>query len=213
MILAIDTGNTNIVFGCIDRGTIVLKGCISTDRDKTDMEYAVMFKNILDIHGIKKETLDGAIMSSVVPPLNSVLSKAVEMVTGHRPIMVNVHSNTGLKINMDDETKIGHDLLVDSVAALSMFQPPILIFDMGTATTISVIDGDGAYSGSVIIPGVKIAQEALTARTSQLPAVAFEAPNTMLGKNTIDAMQIGLIHGTAAMMDGMIERQIGRAHV
>lgn len=206
MILAIDAGNTNIVFGCIENGNILFKSRISTDRNKTETEYAVVFKNIIEIHDIDVKCIDGVILSSVVPPLNGVLSQAMEMITEHTPIIVNVKQNTGLRINMDNEKQLGNDLIVDAVAALDRFEPPILIIDMGTATTISIIDKDGVYSGTVIIPGMQVSQDALSARTSQLPSIGFEAPPNIIGKNTIDCMKSGLIYGTASMIDGMIER-------
>lgn len=206
MILALDVGNTNIVIGCIDKDNIYFEGRVATDLNKTEMEYAVMFKNILDIYDVDQSRLEGAVMSSVVPPLDSALSRAVHAVTGFVPIEVNVHKNTGLKIEVDNADEIGNDLIVSTVAAMAEFKPPMIIIDMGTATTFWVVSGNGVPQGGAILPGVKISQEALTGRTSKLPSISFSGKTNVIGKNTVDCMKSGMIYGTAAMVDGMIER-------
>lgn len=206
MILALDVGNTNIVLGCIDENNIYFEGRVATDLNKTEMEYAVMFKNILDIYDVDQNLLEGAIISSVVPPLDSSLSRAVHAVTGFVPIEVNIHKNTGLKIDVDNADEIGNDLIVATVAAMAEFEPPIIIIDMGTATTFWVIDKEGVPCGGAFMPGVKISQEALTGRTSQLPSISLTGNTSVIGRNTVDCMKSGMIYGTAAMIDGMIER-------
>lgn len=206
MILALDVGNTNIVLGCIDANNIYFEGRLATDRSKTEMEYAVMFKNILDIYDVDMTALEGAIISSVVPPLDNILSRAVHTVTGFVPIQVNVHKNTGLKINVENKDEIGNDLIVATVAAMEEYKPPMVIIDMGTATTFWVIDKDGVPCGGAIMPGVMISQEALSGRTSQLPSISFSDISSVIGKNTIDCMRSGMIYGAASMIDGMIER-------
>lgn len=207
MILAIDAGNTNIVLGCIDKDDkIVFETRIATEYSKTEFQYAVEFKNMLEIAGIDKEDITGAIMSSVVPPLITVLKKAVDLVAGVTPLVVGPGVKTGLNITLDNPAQLGSDQVVDAIAALNEYKTPIIIFDMGTATTVSVIDRNKNYLGGMIIPGVKISQEALTARTSQLPKISIEAPKKVIGKNTIDCMKSGVIYGNAAMVDGIIER-------
>lgn len=206
MILALDVGNTNIVLGCIDGENIYFEGRLATDQNKTEMEYAVMFKNILDIYDVDQSLLEGAIISSVVPPLNPVLSRAIHAVTGFIPIEVSIHKNTGLKIDVDHADEIGNDLIVATVAALEEFNPPIIIIDMGTATTFWVIDKDGVPCGGAFMPGVRISQEALSGRTSQLPSISLSEMGSVIGRNTVDCMKSGMIYGTAAMIDGMIER-------
>lgn len=206
MILVLDVGNTNIVLGCIDGEAIYFEGRMATDPNKTEMEYAVMFKNILDIYDVNQDLLEGAIISSVVPPLNDVLSRAVHAVTGFFPIEVDVHQNTGLKIDTDHPEELGNDLIVTAVAALQAYEPPMIIIDMGTATTFSIIDKNGLLIGAVLMPGVKISQEALSGRTAQLPEIRMSEINTVIGKNTVDCMKIGMIHGSAAMIDGMVDR-------
>lgn len=206
MILALDIGNTNIVFGCMDKDEIYFECRLSTDRNKTTAEYAVVFKNVLDIYGINLNDIDGAIISSVVPPINKILSDAIHIVTGYRPIEVNVKLNHGVKMDTDNPEQLGNDILVSLVAAIAEYEPPIIIFDLGTATTISIVDKDGVFKGMAIMPGIKISQDTLTQKTSQLPAISYEAPPNIIGTNTIDAMKSGLIFGNASMMDGMIER-------
>lgn len=206
MILALDVGNTNIVIGCIDENKIYFEGRISTDRNKPEMEYAVLFKNILDIYAVDLDRIEGAIMSSVVPPLDTVLSSAVKAVTGFVPIHVDSHTNTGLMIDVDKAEEIGNDLIVETVAAMAEFKPPIVIIDMGTATTFWVIDKNGVPIGGSFMPGVKISQEALSGRTSQLPSISFSDTGDVIGRNTIDCMRSGMVYGNAAMIDGMLDR-------
>lgn len=205
MILALDVGNTNIVVGCLDEENIYLECRLSTDRNKTEAEYAVIFKNLLDIYNIDLVEIDGAIISSVVPPVTNTLKNAVFTVTGYAPIEVDVSMNHGLKFTMDNP-EVGNDLTVVAVAALDKFKPPMIIFDFGTATTISVIDSEGIFRGVSIFPGVKTGMNALFANAAQLTAVKIEAPESAIGENTIESLQSGAVFGNVAMMDGMIDR-------
>lgn len=207
MILALDVGNTNIVLGCVDESNnIVYEARIETDHGRTEYQYAVDFKNLLEIGGIDTKLITGAIMSSVVPPLVLILKKAVEFVTGVTPLVVGPGVKTGLNIKLDNPAQLGSDQVVDAIAALDGYEPPIIIFDMGTATTVSVIDKDKNYIGGMIIPGIKISQDALASRTSQLPKISIEAPKKVIGKNTVDCMKSGAIFANASMVDGIIER-------
>lgn len=206
MILALDMGNTNIVFGGIDNDNIYFVSRMVTDRRKTGDEYAIMFNSILEINNINKNDIDGAIVSSVVPPLNTVIKYAIEHILGITPIFVGPGIKTGLNILIDNPGQLGSDLVVDAVAALAEYKPPLIIFDMGTATTISVVDDKKNYLGGVIIPGIMVSQESLTSRTSQLPRIGFDAPNQVIGKNTVDSMRSGLFYANASMVDGMIDR-------
>ena len=206
MILALDVGNTNIVIGCIDNDRIHFQGRFSTDKKKTELEYAIMFKNILEINNIDIKNIEGAIISSVVPPLVNILKMAIETITKKTPIIIDDTTIVDLKVATDNRKQLGNDLVVDAVAALSEHKPPIIIYDLGTATTISVIDCDGVYAGGAIIPGIKVSQEALSGQTSQLPHISLDAPKNVIGKNTIDCMKSGAIYATASMMDGMAER-------
>ncbi len=206
MILALDVGNTNIVVGCVDEENIFFECRLSTDKNKTEAEYAVIFKNLIDIYDVDMNKINGAIISSVVPPITNVLKNAVFTVTGYEPVEVDIRMNHGLKINTKNPDELGNDLIVAAVAAMDKYKPPLIIFDMGTATTISVIDKDGVFLGVSILPGVKTAMNALFDNASQLPAIKIEAPKSVIGTNTIECMQSGAVYGNASMMDGMIDR-------
>lgn len=204
MILALDVGNTNIVIGCIEDGEIIFDGRLTTNAAKTDMEMAVMLKNILTINKIDTEKIEGAILSSVVPPINQALKTAVELVIGKEPITIS--GNEGLKVDLDDPSQLGNDLVVGAITVLNDFAPPAIMIDMGTATTVFVMDKTGTFTGGAIIPGLRVSQNALTKNASLLPSISLEAPKSVIGKNTIDAMQSGAIFGYASMLDGMIDK-------
>ena len=206
MILALDVGNTNIVMGCIDEKQIHFQGRFSTDKQKTELEYAIMFKSILDLNNIDFTEIDGAVISSVVPPLVNILKRAIVMLTGCEPLVINDTTIIDMPIDIDNRKQLGNDLVVDAVAALAEHKPPLVIFDLGTATTISVVNKDGVYIGGVIIPGIKTSQAALSSGTSQLPSISLDAPDNVIGRNTIDCMKSGAVFATASMMDGMIDR-------
>lgn len=206
MILAIDIGNTNIVIGCIEKGKILFMERLSTVRSKTLMEYAIDFKNVLEIYNIKKDDIEGGIISSVVPPITGIIKDAMEKVT-EKPIMiVGPGVKTGLNILMDNPAQVGSDLIVNAVAAIHEYSAPLIIIDMGTATTISVIDEKKNYIGGMILPGLRVSLESLVSGTSQLPRISLEPPKRFIGKNTVDCMKSGIIYGNASCVDGMISR-------
>ena len=207
MLLAIDIGNTNIEAGVIDDDRIRFTERISTDRDKTELEYAVLLKTVMDIHGVKQKDITGSIISSVVPPLTHILKEAVrKLVRGVNPKVVGTGLKTGLNIMIDDPRTLGADLVVDSVAGMNEYGAPLIIVDMGTATTITVINKDKIYVGGVIVPGVRTSLEALVSDTSQLPRVSLSAPSKFICTNTVDCMKSGIINGQASLVDGMIDR-------
>lgn len=206
MILAIDIGNSNIVVGCFDRDDIIFVERISTNRDKNALEYVTVFKDMLEIYRIDVKNIDGGIISSVVPSLTQSIKEAVNKLTGLNVLIVGPEIKTGLNILMDNPSKVGSDLIVDAVAGISKYNLPLIIFDMGTATTVSVIDENKNYIGSMIIPGIGISLNSLISRVSQLPQITLEAPKHILGKNTIDSMNSGIIYSTAASIDGIVSR-------
>ena len=213
MLLAIDIGNSNIVLGCIEDHTIVHEARLATDLIKTSDQYCMDLKNLLSLYEIDRAGIEGVIISSVVPPVLNSFRTAVMKLTGIKPMVVGPGIKTGLNILMDNPAQIGSDLVVAAVAALREYSAPLIVIDMGTATTMSVIDANRAYIGGCICPGVRISSEALTARTAQLPGISLEAPKHAIGKNTIDSMQSGIMLGAACMLDGMIERmeqELGR---
>ncbi len=206
MILAVDIGNSNIVLGCIEDRKIKKEARIATDLIKTSDQYCAELKNMLDLLEIPVDSIEGSIISSVVPPLLNSFKTAIRKLTGKVPLVVGPGIKTGLNILLDNPALAGGDLIVAAVAALAEYPAPMLIIDMGTATTITAIDEKKNYLGGCICPGVKISAEALSGRTAQLPAISLEAPQKAIGRNTIDSMRSGLMMGSAAMLDGMIDR-------
>ena len=206
MILAIDLGNSNIVIGGIDNTRTYFVERVTTNHGKTELEYAVNIKDIMEIHNYSVSEIEGAIVSSVVPPLTDVVMLAVKKITGKTPLLVGPGMKTGLNIKMDNPKTVGSDLIVDAVAALKDYPSPIIIIDMGTATTISVIDQAGNYTGGIIFPGLQVSLDSLSNRAAQLPYIGLNHPTKIIGKNTIDCMKNGILYGNAAMIDGIIDR-------
>lgn len=206
MLLAIDMGNTNIVIGCIDNERIYFEERLSTDESETELEYAIGFKTVLDLYGIRGSRIEGAIISSVVPNLVNTIKAAVMKIVGKEPLVVGPGVKTGLNIYMDNPKQVGGDRVVNAVAGLKEYGAPLIIVDMGTATTCCVVDKDQNYVGGIIMPGVNVALEALVARTAQLPRIPLEAPRKVIGKNTIDCMKSGTIFANAAAIDGLVDR-------
>ncbi len=210
MILAIDIGNTNIVVGCIElkgkRNKILFEARLATDHVKTSDEYSVELMNILQLFKVDSETIEGAITSSVVPPVYNAIRSAVIKVTGRKPLVVGPGIKTGLNIRMDNPAQVGADLIVAAVAALQEYEPPMIIVDMGTAITLSVIGAGNTFLGGCIFPGVRVSMDALTSRAAQLPGISLDKPKQVIGKNSIDSMRSGIMYGTASMIDGMIAR-------
>lgn len=173
MILAIDIGNTNVVLGGIEGNDILFEARMATDSIKTSDQYCAELKNILALFDVVPSMIDGTIVASVVPPVLNSFRTAIRKLTGKNCLVVGPGIRTGLNIRMDNPTEIGSDLIVASVAAIHDYGAPLLIVDMGTATTITAIDKDGVYSGGCICPGLKISLEALTGRTAQLPGISL----------------------------------------
>ena len=206
MLLVIDIGNTNITLGIFDNDNRVFTARLATDVSKTGDQYAVELVNILNLNGVKIEDIDGCIVSSVVPVLQRAFKKTCSFIRADRTIFVGPGVKTGLNIKIDNPAQLGADLAVGAVAALNKYPMPCIILDLGTATTISVLDKDGAFLGGTISAGIGISLEALTTRTSQLPQISVETPKSVIGRNSVDCMKAGLVLGTACMIDGIIER-------
>ena len=206
MILALDIGNTNIVIGCMEQEKCSFVERVSTNHFKTELEYIVDFKTLLELYKIPIESISGCIVASVVPPLNNIVTSALQKLLHVPPLLVGPGVKTGLNILMDNPGQMGADLIVNAVAGLRYYGAPIILIDLGTATTISVVDEHKNYIGGMILPGVKVSLDSLVGRTSQLPRISLEAPKKMIGKNTIDCMKSGIIMGQASCLDGMVER-------
>ena len=206
MLLAFDIGNTNIVLGCIDGDEILFSERISTDHSKTSLEYALTFRSILSLHKIPLEEIGAAIIASVVPPITSCIENAVRKLSDCRVYTVGPGIKTGLNILMDNPAQVGADLIVGAVAGIHDYPCPQILIDMGTATTICVIDRNRNYIGGMILPGLQVSLDSLTSRTSQLPRISLDPPRRVIGKNTVECMKSGILYGSASMLDGMIDR-------
>lgn len=207
MILAIDIGNTNIVVGVVHRNReICFIERLSTDTTKTEMEYAIDLKILLELNHILPGQLDGGIIASVVPQITYIVKEAAEKILKRNVLLVGPGVKNGLNIKMDNPASVGSDQIVDAVAAIEEYPLPLIIIDMGTATTMSVVDTKKNYIGGVIMPGINVSLNALTARAAQLYDISLEAPKRTIGKNTVDCLRSGVIRGNAACLDGMIER-------
>lgn len=206
MLLAIDIGNTNIVLGGLREDRIVFEARMATDNLKTSDQYGVEIKNILALFGVEPGEITDCIISSVVPPVFNQVRSGVVKVTGKEPMAVQPGIKTGLNIQMDIPSQVGADRIVVAVAALQEYKPPLILIDMGTATTIEVVGEGNTYLGGCIMPGVGISLQALTSRTAQLPGIQLDRPKKVIGKNTVDCMRSGVMYGAAAMLDGMLDR-------
>lgn len=206
MILAIDIGNTNVVLGCFDGEKILFRERVSTNQTATDLEYAANMKMAMEMHGIKPKDIDGAIISSVVPSVTNMFRTAVQKYLGVEVKIVGPGIKTGLSILIDNPAQLGSDLVVDAVAGINEYPAPMIIIDMGTATTLSVIDSNRSYLGGMIMTGMAVSTDALIMRTAQLPKIAFEKPKKVIGTNTVDCMKSGIMYSNACAIDGLVER-------
>ena len=206
MILAIDIGNSNIVLGCIRNSEILFEARMATDRIKTKDQYCAESKTMLELFHVSPEEIDGCIVSSVVPQIQQSMVDAAERLTGKTCLTVGPGLKTGLRIRIDNPAQAGSDLIVGAVAAMEAYGNGLCVIDLGTATTICVIDRDGTFLGGTIAPGVMLSLNALSSGTAQLPGISLEKPRKVIGTNTVDSMRSGLLFGSAAMLDGMVER-------
>ena len=208
MILTVDVGNSNVVLGCVEDDKILFEARLRTDTTKTSDEYCVDLKMILDIYGYSAKDIEGSIIASVVPQVLNSMKTAILKLTGKPALVVGPGLKTGLNIAIDNPAQTGADLVVGCVAALREHKAPMIVIDMGTATTMIVLDKNSAMIGGCIMPGVKISMDALTDRTALLPGLQLDAPKKAIGRDTIDCMRSGLMLGAACMIDGMIERMV-----
>ena len=206
MLLAIDMGNTCITLGVYAGEELKVVARLATDHERTSDQYAIELRDVLGIHDIRPDDLDGAILCSVVPVLTDGICRAVRQITGLETMVLGPGIKTGLNIRLDNPAQLGADLVAGAVAAIARFPLPCIIYDLGTATTISVINAKGEFLGGIITAGIGISLDALVSRTSQLPYISLDAPEHVIGTNTIASMKSGMVLGTASMMDGLAER-------
>lgn len=206
MLLAIDIGNTNITLGLFEEDLLQITARLATDLRKTADEYAIDIKDVLALHGEEVSRVEDCIISSVVPSVGAAVSSAVALLCDTVPLMLGPGVKTGLNIKIDNPAQLGADLAAGAVGALHEYTMPCIIIDMGTATTVSVLDKNGTFLGGTIGAGVRMTIKALAEGTAALPAIGMTSPKSVIGKNTVDCMQSGIVLGTAAMLDGLIDR-------
>ncbi len=206
MLLTIDIGNTNITLGGYDDDKLMFISRLATDIRMTADQYAVQINDIVSLRGCGSQDIEDAIISSVVPIVGSAVARAIEYITGKAPMILGPGIKTGLNIKIDNPAQLGADLVAGAVGALDKYPMPCVIIDMGTATTLSVLDESGTFRGGAIAAGIRSTLDALSSNTAQLPFINLQAPESVIGSNTISSMQSGLILGAAAMLDGMIDR-------
>lgn len=207
MLLAIDVGNSNISVGLFDREKkLRFLAALNTDQRKTSDQICIDLINVFSLYHYGIGDVSGAILCSVVPPLNFMMEKALTRLFGKPPMVVGPGIRTGLNIRMEIQTQMGADIVADAVAAMEKYPAPIITIDMGTATTIGVISEGRNYEGGLLLPGVNVSLEALSRRAAQLPDISLQYPKALIGKNTEDCMRSGIVYGTASMIDGIIDR-------
>ena len=206
MLHAIEIGISNLVIVCMEDDQILFKARIATDRLRTSDQYGVEIKNMMEAYGVQVSQIDDCIISSVVPPVFNSVRTGVIKIIGKQPMVVGPGLKTGLNIHVDVPSQVGSDRIVIAVAALAEYKAPLILIDLGTATTIEVVEPDNVYLGGLIFPGVRVSLDALTSRTSQLPGISLDRPKQVIGKNTVDCMRSGMMYGTAAMLDGLVDR-------
>lgn len=206
MLLALDVGNTNIVIGVFDNEVLRASWRLSTDRRRSADELAVFLKQFFLSANLSFTDIERIIISSVVPPLSTALKEMSERYFSLHPLIVGPGVKTGLNLKLDAPREVGADRIVNAVAALRLYGPPLIIIDFGTATTFCQVDEAGDYRGGVIAPGVNISMEALYQNAAKLPKVEIVPPPNVVGRNTVEAMQSGLFYGYLSLVEGMIER-------
>ena len=210
MILAIEVGNRHMVLGCLEETKqspeVPLVFRLKTDRTATEFEYAMKLRQSLELAGVDPHGIAGAVIASVVPQLNATLQRAVELSTGAATLMVGPGVKTGLKIALDDPGTIAPNFVATAVAARERYPMPCIIIDMGTATSVTVLDAAGTFLGGAILPGMAVSLEALTKEASLLPAVDLIPPKRTIATNTTEAMKAGAVYGQAGAIDGILDR-------
>jgi type III pantothenate kinase len=208
MILALDIGNTHTVCGVFNGKEIAASWRLATDRLRTGDEYGLAIKGLLADKGIQAPAIDGVIISSVVPPVTGLFAEMSRVYFGCEPLIVGPGIKTGLQIRYENPREVGADRVVNAVAALHLYGPPLIILDFGTATTFCAINSHSEYLGGVIAPGCGISAEALFLRAAKLPRVELEKPKTVIGRNTIASIQSGLVYGYLGLVEGILTRMI-----
>ena len=206
MILVTDIGNTNIVFGVFDGDRLVFESRADTNRHRMADQYSVMLGQIFQLYGVDMKDIDGAVISSVVPPVSDQLKLSVQKLFGVTPLMVGVGVKTGVNIQIDDPSTLGADMACGAAAAKELYPLPCIVIDLGTATKVFAVNKSGAMIGGIIAPGVKISLEALAKGAASLPMISLDGHSPVIGTNTVDSMRSGVLYGHAGMLDSFIDR-------
>jgi pantothenate kinase, type III len=206
MLLALDIGNTAITIGVFDGERLRARWSIATDVENLVDEYAILLLNLLRTENLSAADVDEAIMGSVVPSLTPVFQDVCRRYFSVTPLVVDLGVRTGVRIMYDSPRDVGADRVIDAVAAIKLYGPPLIVVDFGTATVFDAISKDGDYLGGAIAPGIGIAMEALFERTAKLPRIELERPKTAIGKTTVAAMQSGIIFGYVGLIEGIVAR-------
>lgn len=206
MLLAIDVGNTNIKYGVFDGEKLAASFRVASHVKKTADEYGAVLTNLLSTSGISLKEIDGVILSSVIPTLNYTVCHMCEYFFGVKPLVIGPGVKTGLNIRAENPREVGADIIVNSVSAYKKYGGPVVVIDFGTATTFDVVSAKGELIGVIIAPGMKTALASLVTGTAQLPMIELEAPKSVLGKNTENAMQAGIVFGMAGLVEKIIDK-------
>ncbi|MGB9666105.1 MAG: type III pantothenate kinase [Candidatus Cryosericum sp.] len=206
MLLAIDVGNTNIVYGLFDGSALRESWRLATDRGKTADEYGVFIRSLFQSSGIQLSEVDAVVLASVVPPLTPIMRHLIDRMFHVRALVVSTLLKTGISWKVESPSEMGADRIADCVGGYSKYGGPCIVVDLGTATTFNFVSADGQYLGGSIAPGLLNASESLFIKTAKLPRIELERPASTLGTDTITQMQVGVVWGEVFMVDGMIRR-------
>ena len=206
MLLALDAGNTNITIGAFEEGALTGRWRLRTVHEQTADEWGVLLRNLFALNSLDLSRVDGIIIASVVPPLDSTLAEMTRRYFQREPMFVTFTTDTGLTILYDNPREVGADRIVNGVAAFAKYGGPCVVVDLGTAITFDAVSSSAEYLGGVICPGIGISIEGLFAKTARLPLVDFCEPEKLIGTNTVGSMQSGLYYGAIGMIDGILER-------
>ncbi len=206
MLLTIDVGNTNTVLGLYENSNLVVDWRISTDKEKTIDEYGILLLNLFSSENLELEAVDKIIISSVVPPIINMLEEVTIRYFGIKPLIVGPGVKTGMEIKVDNPKEVGADRIVNAIAAHELYSGAIIIVDFGTATTFCAVSKDGAYLGGSIAPGIDASADALFSRAAKLPKIELDVPQQVIGKNTHDGLQSGIVYGYIDLVNGLVKR-------
>jgi len=206
MLLAIDIGNTNTTLGIFRENSLVFNFRLTTRIGQTLDEYGIFVRNLLSLAGIQRETLSGMVVASVVPPLDSVIETMATKYLDLEPLFIRPGIKTGLALSVESPSEVGADRIVDCVGALSLYQPPLIVVDFGTATTFDAVSENREFLGGAIAPGLKISAESLFQRAAKLPEVPFQKPEKAIGRNTVTNIQSGLFFGYVGLVNGVLSK-------